>query len=85
MSDIGTVVFHTTVVEDITSNLASPLYLLLTSLNLSLSLQTLLHGAVVELALQEQQGFGTVLWLVTGLGVLDEDFFFLAGIRVVYQ
>ncbi len=79
---VGAMVFDTAVIEDITSYLTSPLYLLLACLNLRLGLEALLHGAVVELALQEQQGFGTVLWLVTGLGVLDEDFFFLAGIRV---
>lgn len=41
------VVFHTPVVKHVTADLASPLYLLLSSLNLRLRLESLLHRAVV--------------------------------------
>ena len=46
---VSAMIFHTAVVKDITSNLTSPLYLFLPSLNLRLSLQTLLHSTVVQL------------------------------------
>ena len=75
-------VFHPPVVEDIRANLASPLYLFLRSLYLSLCLQAFLHGTVVELRLQEGHGTLLVLRLVACLGILDKDFLFLARIRV---
>ena len=75
-------VFDTTVIEHITAYLASPLYLLLARLYLRLRLKALLHGAVVELTLQEKQSLGTVFRLVARLGILDEDFLFLACVGI---
>ena len=60
---VGAVVFHTTVIKDITSYLASPLYLLLSCLNLRLCLETLLHGTVVELRLEQSHGVVAVFEL----------------------
>ena len=76
------VVFHTAVVKDITSDLTSPLYLFLSCFDLGLSLHALLHGTVIELTLQQQHGLGSVLGLVAGLGILNEDLLFLARVGV---
>ena len=76
-------VLNTPVIEDVTSNLASPLYLLLSSLYLCFLRKSLLHSPVVKLALEQKHGLGTVLGLVTGLGILDEYLFLLARVRVL--
>ena len=79
---VGAVVLDTAVVEHIAAYLATPLDLLLSCLNLGLCLQTFLHGSVVELTLEQEHGLGAVLGLVTRLGVLDKDLFFLARVGV---
>ena len=76
-------IFHTTVVEDITAYLATPFYLLLARFYLSFLCQSLLHSAVIELTLQQEHSLGTVLRLVTSLSVFDKDFFFLASIWIL--
>ena len=75
-------VLHAAVVEDVTAYLATPLYLLLARLNLRLRFETFLHGAVVELRLEESHGVVAVLELLAALGVLDEDFLLLARVGV---
>ena len=75
-------ILHATVIEDIRTDLTAPLYLLLASLDLSLGLQALLHGTVVELRLQQRHGALLVLRLITGLRILNEDLLFLARIRI---
>ena len=75
-------VFYTAVIEHITTDLASPLYLFLASLNLGLRLESLLHRTVVELRFEESHCVVTVLELLTALSVLDEDFFLLTGIGI---
>ncbi len=75
-------VFHTTVIEDIATNLATPFDFLLTGFHLCLLGHTVLEFLVVKHGTEKQQCLGTVLGLVTCLGIFDQDFFFLAGIRV---
>ena len=75
-------VLHTTVVKHITPNLTAPLNLLFASLNLSLSLKTLLHRTVIELGFQQTHGIVSVFELLSTLGVLDKDFLLLTSIRV---
>ena len=46
---VRAMIFHTTVVKDIRTYLTAPFYLFLAGFNLCLSLQALLHSAVIEL------------------------------------
>ena len=75
-------VFHTTVIKHITAYLAPPLDFLLSGLDFSLFGLTFLQGTVVELRLQKAHGILAVLQLLAAFRVFDEDFFFLARIRV---
>ena len=76
-------VLHTFVVKDIGAYLAAPLYLHLACLYRRLRLHALLHGAVIELGLQQTHGVLTVLLLLARLGVGDKYLLFLARIGVL--
>ena len=75
-------VFHTTVVEDIASYLASPFYLLLARLNLCLCLKTFLHGAVIKLRFEQSHGIVAVFELLAALGILNENLLLLACVGI---
>ena len=75
-------VFHASVVEDVGADLAAPFDFHLACLDLVLLFHAVAHLAVVELRLQEAQGVLSVLGLVAGLGVFNEDFLFLARVGV---
>ena len=75
-------IFHASVVEDVAANLASPLYLFLSGLDLCLLSHFLFQGPVVELTLQQLHGLLAVFGLVTRLGVLNEDLLVLARIGI---
>ena len=75
-------IFNATVIKDIRSDLTAPLYLLLACLYLGLCLQALLHRTVIELRLQQQHSLFLIFRLVTRFRILNEDFLFLARIRV---
>ena len=75
-------VLNTAVIEDIGTNLRTPLNLLLTRLHLGLLLHTVLQFFVIEHGAQQPQGVLFVLGLVARLGVLNEDFLLLTRIRV---
>ena len=79
---VGAMVLDAAVVEDVTANLAAPLYLLLARLNLGLFGASLLEGAVVELGAEKAHGVLAVFKLFARLGVFDEDFFFLSRVGV---
>ena len=75
-------VFHTLVVEDVRAYLRTPFNLFLSCLDFCLCLESLLHGAIVELRAQQREGTLLVLRLVARLGVLNEDFLFLACVGI---
>ena len=75
-------VFHTAVIEDITSDLRTPFDFLLASLDLVFLFHTMLKFFIIKLRFQETESVFSVLRLVAALGVFDKDFFFLACIRV---
>ena len=75
-------ILHTLVVEHVAAYLAAPFYLLLTSLDLCLCLQALLHRTVVELTLQQLQGALLVLRLVACLCVLYQYLLLLACVGI---
>ena len=75
-------ILHPSVVKHIAADLTAPLYLFLPGLDLRLSFQTFLHGAVVELRLQQGHGPFLVLRLVACFRILDQDLLFLTCVRI---
>ena len=75
-------VFHTTVIKNIGTNLAAPLNLLLAGFHLCLLSHAVLQLLVIEHGTQESQGILFVFRLVTCFCVFNEDFLFLTRVRV---
>ena len=80
---VGAVVLDAPVIKDVAAYLASPFDFLLAVLDLALLLASVLELLVVEDGAQVAQGVLAVLGLVACLGVLDQDFLFLAGVGVL--
>ena len=76
-------VFYATVIEYVTTDLRTPLDLLLSGLHLGLLGHAMLQLLIVKDGTQLTHSVLTVLGLVASLGILDQDLFFLTCIRVL--
>lgn len=77
-----TVIFHPAVIKNVAAYLTSPLYLLLSCLNLCLLCLTLFQSTIIELTLKQKHSLGTVLWLITSFCILNKNLFMLTCIRI---
>ena len=75
-------VFYTTVVEYVASYLRAPFNFLLTGFHLSLFSHAVLKFFIIQDRTQLAHCIFTVLGLVAGFRIFNQDFFFLARIRV---
>ena len=78
----GTMILHSAVIEDVATDLGSPLDLLLPRLDLGLSSAATLELLVVELGTEEAHRVLTVIGLGAGLGILDDDLLLSARLGV---
>ena len=79
---VGAVVLHAAVVEHVAADLRTPFDFFLACFYFCLLCHSVLEFLGIEDRAQLAHGVFLVLGLVAGFGVLDEDFFFLAGVRV---
>ena len=78
----GAVVFYAAVVEYVAADLRAPLDFHFAGFDFGLLLKAVVHLLLVEYGAQVAQGVLAVFGLVAGLGVLDKDFLFFAGVGV---
>src|SRR3712207_2882035 len=79
---IGAVILHPAVVEHVAPYLRSPLDLLLSRLYLCLLRHAVLQLLIVQDGAELAHSVLAVLRLVARLGIFNQDFFFLPGVRV---
>lgn len=82
--EVGTVVLHAAVVEDVATNLATPFDFLLTGFHLCLLGHAVLEFLVVKHGTEKTESVLAVLGLVSCLGIFNQDFFLFARIWIIY-